>query len=259
MIVSLCQKGSKQINKPCLHLESFGAVPGLEAADFEESVAPMEVTVLEALRGPADEAPVDVRPKDCPGWQKPVDDQRQAEAGQGEGEAREWWLGNFRTVNYQAFQPQDLLLTSSGAYFIQWQEWQISDDWSYSTAVGNQMIEVLQEIMGWLALGSRAMAVSGRGPGWAITPPRCPCCLKGPPDISGCLAQDVPTRPGGMAQQPTPEMMRATRFSYMPQGGGKRSQGYERCTTSVLVGPAVSHSPIIMGCWDLPAVRASFD
>lgn len=51
-----------------------GTVPGLEAADLEESVAATDVTVLEALLGLALEASKYVRPKERLGLQKPLAD-----------------------------------------------------------------------------------------------------------------------------------------------------------------------------------------
>lgn len=142
---------------------SEGTVPGLEAADLEESVATPDVIVLEALLGPAGEASLDVRPKDRSGLQKPVDDQEWLETEH--GGTGEWWLGPLGTVDYRAPPPQAFLLNLSGAHFAQWRELRIpDDDWSYSTAVGSQTIEVLQEM--FEAAGFREQAwqwLAGRG------------------------------------------------------------------------------------------------
>lgn len=141
-----------------------GTVPRLEAVDLEESVATMEVTVLEALPGPAEEVSLDVWPKEQPVMgQGPPKSQESSAAGQsGTGEQ---WMGPLGTVDYWVPPPTGPMLTPSGAHFSQWRDRRISDnDWSYSTAVGSQTIEVLQEMF-----GAAAFRDPGHRSGWQDT------------------------------------------------------------------------------------------
>lgn len=72
-----------------------GIVPGLEAADLEESVATTDITILETLPGLVGETSLDVRPKEHLGLQKLLAIQERPEAGQSGAEA--WWLGPLGT------------------------------------------------------------------------------------------------------------------------------------------------------------------
>lgn len=105
----------------------------------------METTVLEALLDLEETAAQVVRPKEGPGKQRPAE---KTEARL--GESGEWWLGQPGTGDYRSFSPPASLLTPSGTHFTQWHECRIldDDDWSYSTAVGTQTIEVLREMFG---------------------------------------------------------------------------------------------------------------
>lgn len=132
-----------------------GTVPGLEAADLEESVATTDRTVLEAVE-PAKGIPMVVRPKERKATgPEPLKGQEALDAGQGGTEG--CWLGPSGAMDCRATQDAGPVLTPSGAHFSQWRECRISEDeWSYSTAVDSQTMDMLQEMFG---------AVGFRGPG----------------------------------------------------------------------------------------------
>lgn len=132
---------------------------------MEETVETADITALEPLPGAAREAFLDIRPKERQLVRKPLADQEKSEAEQGRAGEMEWSLGPSGTGDYRAPPPPGPMLTPSGAHFAPWWERRILDDgWSYSTAVGSQTMEVLQEMF-----GAAGFSDPGHGSGWRGT------------------------------------------------------------------------------------------
>lgn len=177
------------------------------------------------------------------------------------GVGEDLWSGLLRPGECCNHQHVPLVLTPSRNHFTQWREICISEDeWSYSTALGSQTLEVLREMF-----GPAGFQAPGTGMGWQRTREPPPGHGSGGPSIhlsAGGVDQDYSAERGRrdepMACRPPADPPVVNQWMPYTDPDTARYLGQEYRTpiqSWAVRGPGQGS----LGKWDPPTLKASFD